>query len=127
MLRKKERKEDEYYSNEYIENEISEDDIEDYKERRLDDLPEEDQEEYEDWDFMNWGREYVEEEMMAEYIEYLEEEIRDSGEAMDRAYDDVRDDYDIDRWANYEYGSWNSCLSEYGYYLSNPDGGGGLS
>jgi len=121
-----ERKEDEYYLNEYIENEISEDDIEDYKERILDDLPEEDQEEYEDWDFMNWGRQYVEEELMDDFIEYLEEEIRDSGEAMDRAYDDVRDDYDIDRWANYEYGSWNSCLSEYGHYLSNPDGGGGL-
>ena len=50
-----EREEDEYYPNDYIEQELSEDDIEEYKERILDDLPEEDQDEYADWDFMNWG------------------------------------------------------------------------
>ena len=37
-----EREEDEYYPNDYIESELSEDDIQEYKERILDDLPEED-------------------------------------------------------------------------------------
>ena len=120
-----EREEDEYYLNDYIESELSEDDIEEYKERILDDLPEEDHDEYEDWDFMNWGRQYVEEELLEDYKDWLRESIRDEGEAMDRAFDRARDEYDIDTWANDEYGSWSSCLSEYGYYLSNPDGEGG--
>ena len=120
-----EREEDEYYLNDFIESELSEDDIEEYKERILDDLPEEDQDEYEDWDFMNWGRQYVEEELLDQYKEWLEEQVRDEGEALDRAFDRARDDYSIDDWANNEYGSWSSCLGEYGYYLYNPDGEGG--
>ena len=120
-----EREEDEYYLNDYIENELSEDDIEEYKERILDDLPEEDHDEYEDWDFMNWGRQYVEEELLEDFKDWLRESIRDEGEAFDRAYDQARDENDIDTWASDEYGSWSTCLSEYGYYLSNPDGEGG--
>lgn len=120
-----EREEDEYYLNDYIESELSEDDIEEYKERILDDLPEEDHDEYEDWDFMNWGRQYVEEELLGEYKDWLRESIRDEGEAMDMAFDQARDENDIDTWANDEYGSWSSALAEHGIYLSNPDGEGG--
>ena len=123
-----EREEDEYYLNDYVESELDEDDIEEYKVRILDDLPEEDQDEYADWDFMNWGRQYVEEELLDEYKEWLADGVRDEGEAMDRAYDSAREDNSIDDWASNEYGSWSSCLSEFGIYLSNPDGaGGGLS
>ena len=123
----RDREEDEYYLNKYIEDELDESDIEEYKERILDDLPEEDQEEYEDWDFMNWGRQYVEEELLDSYRDWLEEDIRDNGEAMDQAIDNAQGDYDMDRWADYEYGSWQSCLYEHDIYLSNPDyseGGG---
>ena len=119
-----EREEDEYYLNDYIEQELSEDDIEEYKERILDDLPEEDQDEYADWDFMNWGRQYVEEELLDEYKEWLADGVRDEGEAMDRAYEQATSDYDKDEWARYEYGSWASTLAEHGIYLSNPDGEG---
>ena len=118
------RREDEDYLTDFVEAEIDESDIEDYKENYLDGMDDDQLEEYEDWDFMNWGRQYVEEERMDDYVQYLEEEIRDSGEAMDRAYDEARDDYDMDRWASYEYGGWNNTLSEYGYYLENPDGEG---
>ena len=121
-----EREEDEHYLNDYIEQEISEEDIEDYKERILDDLPEDQHDEYEDWDVLNWGRQYVEEEMLDEFREYLADEIRDSGEAMDRAVETVRDDYDMDHWATSEYGSWHSCLYEFDIYLSNPNSGGGV-
>ena len=120
-----EREEDEYYLNDYIEQELSEDDIDEYKERILDDLPEEDQDEYADWDFLNWGRQYVEEELLGEYKDWLRDIIRDEGEAMDRAFDEARSEYDIDTWASDEYGSWNNALSEHGIYLSNPDGEGG--
>ena len=119
-----EREEDEYYLNDYIEQELSEDDIDEYKERILDDLPEEDQDEYADWDFMNWGRQYVEEELLDEYKEWLADGVRDEGTAMDRAYEQATSDYDKDEWARYEYGSWSSTLGEHGIYLSNPDGEG---
>ena len=119
-----EREEDEYYLNDYIEQELSEDDIEEYKERILDDLPEDEHDEYADWDFMNWGRQYVEEELLDDYKEWLADGVRDEGEAMDRAYEQATSDYDKDEWARYEYGSWASTLAEHGIYLSNPDGEG---
>jgi len=118
------REEDEYYLNKYIEDELSEDDIEEYKERILDDLPKEDQEEYEDWDFMNWGRQYVEEELLDDYKDWLREDIRENGEAFDDAIDRARSEYDMDYWANEEYGSWISCLSEHDIYLYDPNRGG---
>ena len=123
------REEDEYYLNDYIENEISESDVEDYKEDFLDGMDSEEREEYEDWEYDAWARQYVEENFLEDYKDWLRESIRDEGEAMDQAFDRARDEYDIDRWANYEYGSWASCLSEHGIYLYNPDGpsGGGLS
>jgi len=118
------REEDEYYLNKYIEDELSEDDIEEYKERILDDLPEEDHDEYADWDFMNWGRQYVEEELLGEYKDWLREDIRENGEAFDDAIDRARSEYDMDYWANEEYGSWASCLSEHEIYLYDPNRGG---
>jgi len=118
------REEDEYYLNKYIEDELSEDDIEEYKERILDDLPEEEHDEYADWDFLNWGRQYVEEELLDEYKDWLREDIRDNGEAFDDAIDTARSEYDMDYWANEEYGSWASCLSEHDIYLYDPDRGG---
>ena len=81
-----ERREDEDYLSDFIEAEIDESDIEDYKENYLDGMDDDQLEEYEDWDFMNWGfRMLFQEERMDEYVPIPEEEIRDSGEAMDRA------------------------------------------
>jgi hypothetical protein len=121
------RKEDEDYINDFVEDQLDEDDIEEYKERILDDLPEEEREEYEDWDFIAWGRQYAEEEREDDLIEWIEEAIRESGEAMDEAVDEIETEYDIDVWANREYGGWGNCLAELGdYYISNPEGGGGL-
>ena len=120
-----ERVEDEYYINDYIDQNVDESDIEEYKENYIDGMDDDQLEEYEDWDLMAWGRQFVEEENMDAYLEWLEEDIRDSGEAMDRAMEDVRDRYDMDEWASYEYGSWQSCLYEHDIYLSNPEAGEG--
>ena len=137
------REEDEYYLNKYIEDELSEDDIEEYKDDKLDNLrniinqgdmfsdwvyvdaAKAELEEYEDWDLSNWGRQYVEEEKLDEYKDWLREDIRDNGEAWDDAISRAQDEYDMDRWASNEYGSWASCLYEHDIYLSNPDGGEG--
>jgi hypothetical protein len=121
-----EREEDEVYLNDYIDQELDEDDIREYKENQVEDMDDDQLEEFEDWDFMAWGRQYVEEELLDEYKEWLADGVRDEGEAMERAYDDARDSNSIDDWASNEYGSWSSCLSEFGIYLYNPNGGGGL-
>ena len=120
------RKEDEDYINEFVENNLSESEIEDYKEERLEGMDDDQKEEYEDWDFMAWGRELVEEQYEDDLEEYLAEDIRDNGEAYDEARDMAERDHDIDDWARDEYGSWANLFSDFGYYLSNPDGGGGV-
>ena len=121
------RKEDENELNDFIDSGAgpSSEAIERYKARFKEDDPVEFQNREEDgWDYMNWVREYVEEEYEAEYLDWLEETIRDEGEAMSRAFEIAREENDIDTWASDEYGSWSSTLSEHGYYLSNPDGEG---
>ena len=122
----REREEDESYLEDYVNEELAEWEIEEYRDNYLEDMDDDQKEEYEDWDIINWGRQYTEEERLDDYKEWLADGIRDNGEAMERAYEEAKDDYDIDSWANSEYGSWSSCLSEYGYYLTNPDAGGGL-
>ena len=114
------RVEDEVYINDYIDQEMDESDIEEYRDQYLEDLEDQDKEEYEDWDILAWGRQLVEEHHHDELEIWLKDEIRDSGEAMEQAYDDARSEYDMDEWARYEYGSWGSALSEHGIYLSNP-------
>ena len=118
------RKEDEDELNDFVEAMLDEDDIEEYKERFLADLEDQDKEEYEDWDFVAWGRQYTEEDREDEYIEWLEEKIRDSGEALETAVETAESDYDHDTWANDEYGSWSSCLAEHGIYLYDENGSG---
>ena len=121
------RKEDENELNDFIDssNGPSSEAVQRYKEDFEENDPVEFQNREEDgWDYMNWVREYVEEEYEAEFLDWLEDTIRDEGEAMDRAYEVAREENSIDEWASNEYGSWSSALSEHGYYLSNPDGEG---
>lgn len=121
------RKEDENELNDFIDSGAgpSSEAVERYKASFEEDDPVEFQNREEDgWDYMNWVREYVEEEYEAEYLDWLEETIRDEGDALARAFEIAREENDIDTWASDEYGSWSSTLSEHGYYLSNPDGEG---
>ena len=69
----------------------------------------------------------MEEELLEDFKEWLRENIPDEGEVLTESMTCIRDENDIDTWAHDEYGSWSTCLSEYGYYPGNPDGeGGGL-
>ena len=118
------RKEDEDELNDFVESMLDEDDIEAYKEEELEGMDDEQKEEFEDWDFIAWGRQYTEEQREDEYIEWLEEKIRDNGEALETAVETAESEYDHDDWANREYGSWSSCLGEHGIYLYNENGSG---
>ena len=118
------RKEDEDELNDFVEAMLDEDDIEAYKEEELAGMDDEQKEEFEDWDFIAWGRQYAEEQREDEYIEWLEEKIRDNGEALELAVESAEEDNDMDQWASNEYGSWSSCLGEHGIYLYNENGTG---
>jgi len=114
-------KEDEDTINDFVDANLVDEEIEDYRDEFLAGLEDEEKEEFEDWDLQAWGRQYTEEAKFEEYEEFTKEGIRDTGEAMDQAYDRAQQDKDIDDWASYEYGSWGSALSEFGIYLYDPD------
>ena len=118
------RKEDEDELNDFVESMLDEDDIEAYKEEELDGMDDEQKEEFEDWDFIAWGRQYTEERREDEYIEWLEEKIRDGGEALEQAVEQAEMDYNIDQWAYNEWGGWSNCLSEHGIYIYNENSSG---
>ena len=130
-----ERLEDEYYINEYVEDMLDSEDIEEYKAEKLADLEsaaddgdesaQAEFEEYSDWDDDAWSREYVELNKQDDFVQWIEEHIRDNGEAMDDAYSRAYEEITIDDWMDAEYGNWNALLVDYDIYLY-PEGGGGV-
>ena len=124
------RKEDEAYIDDFVSDKIDMDEVEEYKAEKLERLEIDDMqdelEEYSDWDMDAWAREYVEMEKDDEFVEWLEEQIRDNGEAWDDAWQRAQDEYDMDDWVRREHGgSWYSLLGDYDIYLYNEDGEGG--
>jgi len=120
------RKEDEEYLTDFVEYNLDEDEIAEYKENYIDGMDDDQLEEFEDWDMVAWGRQYTEEEKEDEYLEWLAEQIRESGEAMDEAFSEAESQNTMDDWVGNEHGDWESFLNHEGFSLTNPDGGGGL-
>ena len=122
-----ERKEDEAYIEEFIDS--SGGPTEYAVERRKEDLKDSDPAEYESriedgWEYINWLREIVEEEMEDEFIEWLEQDIRDNGEIFDAAMEAAEEDLSIPDWVSDTYGSMSEMLGEYEVYLDNNTEGG---
>lgn len=125
-----ERKEDEGYIDDYVNNALDMSEVEEYKSDKLERLEIDDMqdelEEYRDWDDDAWAREYVEMEKEDEFVEWLEEEARNNGEAWDEAWQRATDQYDMDDWCRREHGnSWWSLLGDLDIYLYNEAGEGG--
>jgi hypothetical protein len=124
------RKEDEAYIDDFVSDKIDMDEVEEYKAEKLERLEIDDMqdelEEYSDWDMDAWAREYVEMEKDDEFVEWLEEQIRDNGEAWDDAWERAQNEYDMDDWVRREHGgSWYSLLGDYDIYLYNEEAGSG--
>jgi stalled ribosome alternative rescue factor ArfA len=139
----RERQEDEEQLATYFEEHHSMDEVEDYKEKVMtelrkkakqrdmftdtgdDDKSSKDADieynERQDWDTDAWVRDFIEEENFDEFREWLEEQIRDDGEAWDLAWERATDEYDIDRWVQREYGSYYSMLNSLDLYIPHPD------
>ena len=120
------RKEDEDFIDDFVNDKLDMDEVEEYKEEFLASMSDDQLEEFEDWDLQAFARQYAEEVKEDELIEWLEESIRDNGEAMEEAVEQAEEEYPIDTWASDEHGSWVSALSSLDIYLHNPNSGGGV-
>ena len=122
-----ERKEDEAYIEEFIDSNggPTEGAIEQYKDDFKLNNPEEYENRIEDgYEYINWVREYVEENMEDELIEWLEQDIRDNGEVFDAALEAAEEDLGYGEWIDDQYnGYWSRMLEEYDIYLDASAGG----
>ena len=92
-------REDEDYLNDFIDSGDgpSSEAVEQYKK----DFEENDPKEYENreedgWDYMNWVREYVEEEYEEAYLEWLRKDVREENDLDDEAREAARNDYSVE-------------------------------
>ena len=120
-----ERKDDISYISDYVYQELGADEVEDYKNNKLEEVEDDPEalEAYEDYDDDAWAREYVEEEREDEFLEWLDQGIRDNGEDYDEAWELVRSNHSIEEWADDEYGDWHSLLHHFDIYLDSNAGG----
>ena len=122
-----ENKEDENYINDFIDsgNGPSSEAIDRYKT----DFEERDPGEYENrledgWEYMNWAREYVEEEYEDEYRDFLQEMAAEEGDLHQRAMEEAYENYAISDWIYDSYSSMSSFLDDYGIEYSSYGSGG---
>jgi hypothetical protein len=78
------------------------------------------------WTDDNWRREFVEETYQDEFIEWLEEEIRDNGEVFEPAMEAALDDTSMEDWRNESYnGYWTELLSDHEVYIGDENSSSG--
>lgn len=119
-------REDEEWLNDFIDSNRgpSSEAIEIYKK----DFEEADPQEYENreedgWEYMNWVREYVEEEYEDEYLEWLDLAVREEYDLNDEARMLAENDYSMEDWVYDQYSYMSSFLDDYGYDYSSSGGG----
>ena len=118
-------KEDEDYLNDFIDSSSgpSSEAIEQYKEQFEEDDPKEYENREEDgWEYMNWVREYVEEEYEDEYLEWLDNAVREEYNFEDEARELAEGDYSMEDWVYDTHSYMSSFLDDYGYDYSRPSG-----
>ena len=119
-------REDEEYLNDFIDSGSgpSSEAIERYKKDFEEDDPVEFQNREEDgWEYMNWVREYVEEEYEEEYLDWLKKDVAEDNDLGDDARQAARDDYSVEDWIYDNYSYMSSFLDDYGYDYSSGEGG----
>ena len=111
-------KEDEDYINDFIDSGggPSSEAVERYKNN----FEEEDPKEYENreedgWEYINWCREFVEEEYEEEYLAWLRNEVAEENDLDEEAKELAEADYSMDEWVNDNYSYMSSFLDDYGY------------
>ena len=118
-------REDEEYLNDFIDSGggPSSEAVERYKNN----FEEEDPKEYENreedgWEYINWVREFVEEEYEEEYIEWLRNEVAEENDLSDEAKELAEGDFSMDDWVYDNYSYMSSFLDDYGHDYSRGTG-----
>ena len=118
-------REDEEWLNDFIDSQDgpSSEAVEQYKK----DFEEADPQEYENreedgWDYMNWVREYVEEEFEDEYSRWLDDAVREEYDLDDEARESAEQDYNMTDWIYDTYSYMSSFLDDYGYEYGSSEG-----
>jgi hypothetical protein len=76
--------------------------------------------EYEEWDYDAWAREYIEQELSESFEEWLEEDIRDNGEVWEEAWERAREEVSMDDWCAEIYdGLWSSACIDFDIYMED--------
>jgi hypothetical protein len=112
-----ENRENEDFLNDFLDssNGPSSEAIEIYKKNFEETDPKEYENREEDgWEYMNWCREYVEEEYEDEYVDWLHEIARDDGDLDSMAFEEAEENYTIDEWISENYSYMSSFLEDYG-------------
>ena len=111
-------KEDEEYLNDFIDSSDgpSSEAVDTYKDNFEEENPKEYENREEDgWEYMNWVREFVEEEYEEEYLEWLKEDVVSDFNLNDEATEAAESDYNIDEFVHDNYSYISSFLDDYGY------------
>jgi len=118
-------REDEDWLNEFIDSSAgpSSEAIERYKA----DFEEADPQEYENreedgWEYMNWVREYVEEEYEDEYLGWLDDAVREDYDLDEEATEAAESEYSMNDWIYDQYSYMSEFLNDYGYEYSDGSG-----
>ena len=120
-------REDEDYLNDFIDsdNGPSSEAVERYKKAFEESDPKEYENREEDgWDYMNWVREYVEEEYENAYTEWLQSVAADEGDLEQEAREQAEGDHSMGDWIYDTYGSMAEFLEDYGIDYSEYGKGG---
>lgn len=72
----------------------------------------------------DWARDYVEEEVRQEFLEWLHEQAGEDPEVLDDAYLATEEKYSIDDWARMEYSTVPGMLASVAEFYLDPTSGG---
>lgn len=121
----KENTDDEDLQKEFLEySNVDEDDIEEFKKDTLKDTKDKDSFAiYKNYSDDDWRVFYFEENLMSEFEDWLREHADEDGEIHQGALEEVNRNFDIDDWANYEYGGILGLLSNYDIFVDDDEAG----
>ena len=101
--------------------------VQEYKDNFQEEDPKEFENRQEDgWEFMNWCREFIDEEYEDSYLDFVREYLDDDGEVFQEAFEEAQRDTSIDEWIGNEFYNMANFLDDYGIDYSELSGEGGL-
>ncbi len=93
----------------------TEDAVIEYRKNFKDEDPNEYENREEDgWEFINWCREFIDEEYESDYLDYVREYLDEDGEVFQEAFDEAVSETSIEDWISEAYYSMSSFCDDFG-------------